>query len=83
VNWKARGKGENNSKHKSFLGLTCEEHEGSRVLLLSSAFKNSYFFKIRLIFRWLIMYLTGCDAAKITLSALRSAGVLYGEKRFI
>ena len=40
---KARGKGKNNSKRKSFLGLTFEGHEGSRVPLRSSAFENSYF----------------------------------------
>jgi len=34
VNWKARGKGENDSKHKSFLGLTHEEHEGSQNYFL-------------------------------------------------
>jgi len=43
VNWKARRKGENNSKYKSSLGLTREEHEGSRVPLRSSVFENSYF----------------------------------------
>jgi len=80
VNWKARGKAENNRKHNSFLGLTCEEHEGSRVLLLS-AFENSYFSNTINIS--LVGYVIGCVAAKIALSALRSTGVLYGEKRFI